>query len=475
MYRRRRWLVVVAAVVLVGTVEVLSDTASDAFLPFPFHVLPVLAVVSVVVGTGAWYAFRRIDRLAKDLEERNTALESRNDVLRAVYDVSLAVSGRADPNQTIASIVQHARSLLRVDGALLALDGPAGELRLRAASAAPGVLVGDQPAGVGVMERSEDDLDCYLQSGYQIGLSAPVGHGQKRVGMIGLATAKGTRRRFDVSEVETLSALATQVGLALEAARLQGELQVLAIQNERERIAREMHDGLAQVLAYVNTKSQGIEELLVDGRVAEARRQLAELAAAARSVYVDVREAILSLSTPVPPDRGVAAALEEYAALFAESSKLAVPFNASRDAATAPLSAAAQAEVFSIAREALTNVRKHARANRVSLNLALEGGEFVLRIEDDGVGFEAELLAVGPERWPHFGLAGMRERAESVGGSIVWRSQPGRGAQVELHVPVGSPAGNRPPPSIASPDGTGSPPAQHQAVRSSTPSVSEAH
>ena len=74
MYRRRRWLVVVAAVVLVGTVEVLSDTASDAFLPFPFHVLPVLAVVSVVVGTGAWYAFRRIDRLAKDLEERNTAL-----------------------------------------------------------------------------------------------------------------------------------------------------------------------------------------------------------------------------------------------------------------------------------------------------------------------------------------------------------------------------------------------------------------
>ncbi|HEX7431849.1 MAG TPA: sensor histidine kinase, partial [Candidatus Limnocylindrales bacterium] len=225
-----------------------------------------------------------------------------------------------------------------------------------------------------------------------------------------------------------------------------GELQVLAIQHERERIAREMHDGLAQVLAYVNTKSQAIEELLSDGRVAEARRQLAELAAAARSVYVDVREAILSLSNPVPPDRGVAAALEEYAALFAESSKLAVPFHASPDIANAPLSAAAQAEVFSIAREALTNVRKHARSNRVSLNLALEGQEMVLRIEDDGVGFEAELLAVGPERWPHFGLAGMRERAESVGGSIVWRSQPGHGAEIELHVPVVRPGGSRPPP-----------------------------
>ncbi len=475
MYRRRRWFLVVAAVLLVGTVEALSDTAFDAFLPFPWHTLPVLGVVSAVVGTGAWYAFRRIDRLTVDLQERNATLESRNAVLRAVYDVSLAVSGQADPDQTIASIVQHARSLLRVDAALLALDGPAGELRLRATSAAPGVLMGDQPAGVGVMDRSEDDLDCYLQPGYQIRLSAPVGHGEKRVGMIGLATATGVRRRFDVAEVETLSALATQVGLALEASRLQGELQVLAIQRERERIAREMHDGLAQVLAYVNTKSQAIEELLADGRVTDARRQLAELAAAARSVYVDVREAILSLSTPVPLDRGVAAALEEYAAVFAESSKLAVPFLASPEAAKARLSAAAQAEVFSIAREALTNVRKHARANRVSLNLVLDGQDLVLCIEDDGVGFEAELLAVGPERWPHFGLAGMRERAESVGGSIVWRSEPGRGAQVELHVPVAGSAGTLLPPGIAAPHGTGSPAAQHQAVRSSAPEVSEAN
>ncbi len=474
MDRHRRWFVVVAAVLFVGTVEALSDTIFDAFLPFPFHTLLVLAVVSAVVGSGAWFAFRRIDRLTLDLRERNAALESRNAVLRAVYDVSLAVSGQADPDQTIASIVDHARSLLRVDAALLAMDGPAGELRLRATSALPGVLVGDQPAGVGLIGQGEDDLDCYLQPGYQIRISAPVGHGEKRVGMLGLATAATAGRRFEVSEVETLSALATQVGLALEAARLQGELQVVAIQGERERIAREMHDGLAQVLAYVNTKSQAVEELLAADRVAEARQQLVELATAARSVYVDVREAILSLSTPVPPDRGVVAALEEYAALYAESSKLAVRFRASPDAANAPLSAAAQAEVFSIAREALTNVRKHARAHRVRLDVSLEGRAFVLRIEDDGVGFDAELLAVGPERWPHFGLAGMRERAESVGGSVIWRSQAGHGTQIELQVPVRVPVWNSSA-DIASSDGTARPGEQHQAVRSSAASVSEAN
>ena len=475
MYPGRRWLVVLAAVLLVGTVEALSDTVFDAFLPFPFHALLVLAVVAAVVGTGAWEAFRRIDRLARDLRERNAALESRNAVLRAVYDVSLSVSGHADPEQTIASIVDHARSLLRVDAALLALDGPAGELRLRATSTAGDVLVGDRPARVGVMAREEDDLECYLRPGYQIRLSVPVGHAEKRIGMLGLAIESGNRRRFEASEVETLSALATQIGLALEAARLHSELKVLAIQGERERIAREMHDGLAQVLAYVNTKSQAVDEMLAHGRVVEARRHLGELAAAARSVYVDVREAILTLSAPVPPGRGVAAALEEYAAAYAESSKLAVGFSATPDAVRVPLSTAAQAEVFSIAREALTNVRKHAHAQRVSVSLALEADEVVLRVKDDGVGFEVDVLAIGPERWPHFGLAGMRERAESVGGRIVWRSRLGEGALVELHVPVGGALWSLPSGLVASPgetDGAGAP---HQAVRVPSPAVREAH
>lgn len=473
MPHRGRWFLVVAAVLFVGLVEGLSDTAFDAFLPFPFHTVLVVAVVAAIVASGALFSFRQIDRLTKDLLERNSILESRNAVLRAVYDVSLAVSGQADPDQTIASIVQHSRTLLRVDGALLALDGPAGELHLRAASAAPGVLVGNDP--VGVMESKEDDLGCYLRPGYTIRLSTPVRLGEKRVGMLGVAVSARSSRRFDAGEVETLSALATQVGLALEAVRLRDELQVVAVQGERERIAREMHDGLAQVLAYVNTKSQAVDEMLAAGRVAEARRQLAELASAARSVYVDVREAILNLSTPMPADRGVTAALEEYAALYAESSKLAVRFHATPGAVSAPLSAAAQAEVFSIAREALTNVRKHARAHRVGIDVDSAGPDFILSIEDDGVGFEADLLAAGPERWPHFGLAGMRERAESVGGRITWHSRLGAGTRVELHVPVGGTALGHLPLGVASPDAMERSPSQHQAVRSPAATLSEAN
>ncbi len=481
MYPRRRWAVVFGAILLVGVVEALSDSLLDAVLPFPFDTLVVLTVVAAVAIVAAWYAFRIIDRLTSDLIHRHQALKLRNAALRAVYNVSLAVAGQADPDETLAAIVDHARHLLRVDAALLALEGPEDEVRLRASSASPGVLIdgaGRQTVGARRAARvapnggSGSDLSRYLAPGYSIRLEMPVGHGEARVGSIGLATA--LPRRFSSADLETLSALATQVGLALEAARLRDELRALAVQGERERIAREMHDGMAQVLGYVNTKSQAVEELLAAGRVAEAGKQMAELAAVARSLYVDVREAILSLSPPVLPERGLAAALEEYAARFAESSKMAVRFKATSDAGNLALAPEVGAEMFGVAREALTNIRKHAYARRVTIGLTVEAADVLLRIADDGIGFDAERAGSEPEKWPHFGLAGMRERAEAVGGRIEWRSRPGAGSTVELRVPVarGRNGGGFPPSGPA--DAAIRLSAGHQAVQSPIPTHSEA-
>ncbi|MGD0018853.1 MAG: GAF domain-containing sensor histidine kinase [Candidatus Limnocylindrales bacterium] len=481
MYPRRRWAVVFGAILLVGVVEALSDSLLDAVLPFPLDTILVLGAVAAVAIVAAWYAFRLIDRLTSDLIHRHQALKSRNAALRAVYKVSLAVSGQADPDETLAAIAGHARRLLRVDAALVAVQGPEDEVRLRAASAAPGVLLEDASAAPGKPPGAStgassgvpgSDLARYLAPGYSIRLEAPVGHGETRVGSIGLATA--APRRFSDADVETLSALATQVGLALEAARLRDELRVLAVQGERERIAREMHDGMAQVLGYVNTKSQAVEELLAAGRVAEAGRQMAELAEAARSLYVDVREAILSLSPPVLPERGLAAALEEYAARFAESSKLAVRFHATSEASSVALPAEVGAEMLGVAREALTNIRKHAYAQRVTIGLAVEEAEVLLRVADDGVGFDSEKAGSQPEKWPHFGLAGMRERAEAVGGRIAWRSRPGSGSIIELRVPVAPGRNERGLGPSGPPDAADDRAAGHQAVQSSVPTHSEA-
>jgi two-component system nitrate/nitrite sensor histidine kinase NarX len=475
-----RWLAVAAALVFIGAVEVLSDSVFDALLPFPRDTIFVLGAVATVAIIAARYAFRVIDGLTGDLVERNDDLAKRNAVLAAVYDVSLAVSGQADPETVLAAIVDHARDLLGVDAALLALCGPADELRLRAASARPGVLaaalaesraVGPVRAAGGTLATA-GELGRYLGPGYAVGLEAPIMQGADRVGILGVVTAEP--RAYSPSDVEALRALATQVGLALEAERLRDELRALAVQGERERIAREMHDGLAQVLGYVNTKSQAVEELLAAERVQEARKQLSELAGAARSVYVDVREAILNLSPPPHLERGLTAALEDYAAKYAESSKLAVRFKATPEAREALLSPEVQAEVFGVAREALTNTRKHARAHRVTVALAREGADLTLRITDDGVGFDTESVGTGPERWPHFGLAGMRERAAAVGGSVTWRSSPGSGSEIELHVPVvlaTSIGGFRPHVSSGAPAGSAT---DYQASQSPAPTHIEA-
>jgi nitrate/nitrite-specific signal transduction histidine kinase len=486
MYRRLRWLAVVAGLLIIAAVELAADALVDARLHFPFATIAVIVVVAAVAFVAASLDFRQIDRLTADVMARNTELEARNAALRAVYEVSLAVSSRKDPGQTIGAILRRARELMAMDAALLVIVDASGERRVMAHSAVLGAM--QEPAdsnsatAAATAAEAVPDVDVApavdgptavsLAPGVDVRISAPVVMDDAHPGSLELASRRG--RTFSETEVGTVSALATQVGLAVEAARLQAEMRALAVQGERERIAREMHDGLAQVLGYVNTKSQAVDEMLDAGRVPEARRQLGQLAEAARSLYVDVREAILSLSSPVGPERSVAAALAEYAALYAESSKLAVRFDATAAAKSAPLAAPAQVEMFAIAREALTNVRKHAHAGRVRISLSLDGAEAVLVIEDDGVGFEPGDLTRAPERWPHFGLAGMRERAESVGGRISWRSSPDRGTTVELRVSIGGTAALGLAAEAAPLGGTTPPDLPHQAGRSTGNTAAEA-
>jgi signal transduction histidine kinase len=153
---------------------------------------------------------------------------------------------------------------------------------------------------------------------------------------------------------------------------------------------------------------------------------------------------------------------------------MAVRFQASSEVRDLSLAQEVGAEMFGVAREALTNIRKHAHAQRVTIGLTVEGSEVLLRVADDGIGFDSERAGSEPEKWPHFGLAGMRERAEAVGGRIEWQSRPGSGSTVEMRVPVapgGNGGGSRP---SGPPDGAIRDSAGHQAVQSPVPTRSEA-
>jgi signal transduction histidine kinase len=425
---RFRWLLVVLPAFIVGGIELLSDTVLDEALPFPFDTLIVVAAIAAISILLGVLAFRRIDALAATVAARNRELEGRAASARALHHVSVAIAGLVDLRQILDAVVRNAAELLETDVALLLLAGADGRLTYATASGAvervrqAGDLVGEDPA---------DEVLRFLPLDLAVTrLAAPLQRGGETIGL--LAVAAGTSRSFDVDALETLASLANQAAIAIENARLQSRLRELAVVTERERIAREMHDGLAQVLGYVNTKSQAVEEFLAAGRVTEARGQLSELAGAARSIYVDVREAILGLRSPIRPELGLVGAIELYARSFAEASKLAVSVEAAADVRTGSLAPEVEAQVFRIVQESLTNVRKHAAARRVEIRLRIAGDDLVVEMADDGTG-----IRPGPaiDGWPHYGLEAMRERAAAIGGQIEWSTGAAGGGLVSLSIP----------------------------------------
>jgi signal transduction histidine kinase len=443
---RDRWLIVGLPAVVVGLIEALSDTLLDPILPFPGDALVVALVVLVlsILGSGALY--RRIDALGAAVSVRNRALEQRASSAAAMHRVSVAIAALADLRSILDAIADHARRLSGADVAVILLVDAGGRLRLAAASGldrgrgehgAAEASTATATEGEPVLGRSSVDPDEVLRflppELATSRLASALNRGPETIGF--LAVGSRTARSFDADTVETLASLANQASIAIETARLQARLRELAVETERERIAREMHDGLAQVLGYVSTKSQAADELLANGRVVEARGQLGELTAAARSIYVDVREAILGLRSPITPELGLVGAIEDYAVRFAEASKLAVSVDAAPDVHAAGLGPETEAQIFRIIQESLTNVRKHAGAGRVAVHLRRIADDLVIELVDDGRGFDRPSPAP-PSDWPHYGQAAMRERADAIGAQIVWGTAAAGGGFLRLAVPL---------------------------------------
>jgi nitrate/nitrite-specific signal transduction histidine kinase len=430
---QRRWLAVLIPVLAVGVIELVADRFLDTHLPFPRDTILVMTVVVVLAVAYGTYVFRTIDRLTDALRQRNRELEMQHAAASALHRVSVAMTALVDIDAILQAVVDNARGLLGADVAVLALTDAEGEPRLAAASGPDAAL--DARAG-----QPGDGFCRFISPPFlSASMQAPLELGSRSIGT--LAVGFRSPRACREADTETLSSLASQAAIALETDRLQRELRELAVRSERERIAREMHDGLAQVLGYVNTKSQAVEELLAANRVDAARAQLAELAVAARSVYVDVREAILGLSSPISSERGLVGALEEYAVRYSEASKLATRVEAPEAVRGLVLAPEVEAHVFRIVQEALTNVRKHAAAQRVVISLQVDSDALEVRVEDDGRGVA---MAARPALdWPHYGLQTMRDRAATVGGELLIEPAPARGTRVVLRVPLTGGAGKR--------------------------------
>ena len=217
-------------------------------------------------------------------------------------------------------------------------------------------------------------------------------------------------------------------------AQIVEQQRALAMLQEREHLARELHDGVGQVLGYVKMQAQAARDRLAQDQKAAADSQLAQLVTVAQDAHADVREYILGARSAVAGQPGFLPALREYMKRFSENydlrAELIEPPNWSDDI----LEATVAAQLLRVIQEALTNARKHARAHCVQVTIHFDGQRAQGFVQDDGVGFDPSLLATTEGQ--KYGLGFMRERAEEVGGSVVIHSAPGRGTRVVVEVPV---------------------------------------
>jgi PAS domain S-box-containing protein len=231
-------------------------------------------------------------------------------------------------------------------------------------------------------------------------------------------------------ETVFLGAVADQTAVAVENAHLFAAAQDTAALEERQRLARELHDSVSQALYGIILGTDAARTLLVrdPGRVTEP---LEYVLALAKAGLAEMRALIFELRPESLATEGLIAALEKQAALVQARHELAVHVALCDDEPDAPLEV--KEAVYRIAQEALNNTVKHARAERVELRLEQGADEILLEVRDDGGGFDPAGSFPG-----HLGLKSMRERVAHLGGTLRIESAPGEGARIRAQLPLGT-------------------------------------
>jgi signal transduction histidine kinase len=208
------------------------------------------------------------------------------------------------------------------------------------------------------------------------------------------------------------------------------ELKQRAIREERERISRELHDGMAQILGYVNTKVTAVRFMLKNKKQEVAEEHLIQLEEAARDLFVDIREAILGLRMNGQDGIGLAGAIREYSKKFSSLSKIPVDLKVNSGAESIAFDAEVEMQLLRIVQEALTNIRKHAFAEEAWIALMSNDKKITLTIGDNGRGFDPN--SDSDEKRIQIGLQSMQERALAIGANFHVDSEPGAGTRVEV-------------------------------------------
>jgi signal transduction histidine kinase len=365
-------------------------------------------------------------------------VQRREQRTRALYDVGLEIVSSRDLSHVLQQVTADACALVGARAAALCLvndaDGTlalaqtAGDAGTLSAAPLPGT---DRDAGRRVPLIGGAAPTCASYVGGAGCLRSHLIVGSAVLGE--LCVAQHPDQSFSEDDRRLLAGLADMAAIAIHNSRLRDHERQIAILEERDHLAHEMHDTLAQVLGYLHLKAATVRKRIDSGEIARACDELQEMQDLANEAYVDVREAILGLRETVAPAGGIVGGLRQYLQKFSRQSgvdtRLYVP-----DAVNIGLSPEAEIQLLRVVQEALTNVRKHAQATSAAVRIDSEEGQVRVVIADDGNGFDAS--RVDRDEGRSFGLRSMRERVERAGGRLGVESTPGSGTRIIVLLPL---------------------------------------
>jgi signal transduction histidine kinase len=367
--------------------------------------------------------------------------------LESLNEVGNALATETDLDLLLDLVARRLREL--IDARLVTVLLPAGQDELRfAAVAGEGgeELIGqtlsatNSKSGRVLVRRRSERVDSVLddpdvdrvitrQLGARTGLWVPLIVRDRAIGVIAVHDRLGPDPRFSDSDLRLAETFATRAAVAADlsqrVARDALRRVVSAQEGERRRLARELHDETGQALTSILLGLKPLEDSLGD-TASEAVADVRELVVA---TLQDVRRLAVELRPAALDDFGLVTALGRLTETFAEQTGLDVDFESALGSERLP--GDTETAVYRIVQESLTNVVKHARAQRVSISLTRKGVFVTAVIEDDGIGFD-----VANTRDDAFGLSGMRERVALLDGAFAVESSPGVGTTIAVEVPA---------------------------------------
>lgn len=414
--RRLRVLAVVLPAAFIAVVEVsLYLLTTYGVVAEPAQHVLAMAILTAGVVPLSFYVFRTFAGLRNELAGHAYRLQ-------ALHGTSLAVTREPRLTRLAEIIAENARTVLRSDLAALRLTLSGG----------PTVVL---PDGSVLSDWESDLMRSAIATetrtqGRRVGRSALAVPLSSRGHVVGvLAVMRNSADEFTTEDELLLDMFAVAASSGLENARRLEEAQLLATVEERERIARDLHDDLGQLLGFLSAKVRAIKELVATGRPEKATQELAGLERHIHTLGTQVREAILGLRTQVGIERPLGETLRDYSADFGALAGLDVTFDGRADAGR-DLPGLQQYQMLRIVQEALSNVRRHAQARSVCVRVTEERDHLEVSVADDGRGFSPAVVSTG------FGLKTMAERTKSLNGTLEVESDPASGTTVRVRVPI---------------------------------------